>query len=154
MNQVGKASDSAQLKLLKAKASQVIAGGQGGLELGLGPPVRAVLPITSNRMAHLVYALARAYGQLGFEAATQGDEVFRQLVLARLIEPTSKQDSLRVLGEVGVKTVSHPTLNRRSPVYAAGEFRERPAQACGEQALLGPNALVLFNRSVLMPTST
>lgn len=47
-----------------------------------------------------------------------GDTVFRQLVLARIIEPTNKQDSLRVLGEVGVKAVSYPTVNRRLPVYA------------------------------------
>jgi len=34
---------------------------------------------------------------LGFEQAVSGDEVFDQLVLARIIEPTSKLDSLRVL---------------------------------------------------------
>jgi hypothetical protein len=34
---------------------------------------------------------------LGFGQATAGDEAFRQLVLARIIEPASKQDSLRVL---------------------------------------------------------
>jgi hypothetical protein len=36
---------------------------------------------------------------LGFESVTQGDNVFRDLVLARIIEPTSKFDAgrLRVL---------------------------------------------------------
>jgi hypothetical protein len=38
---------------------------------------------------------------LGFDRAGGGDEVFRQLVLARIIEPTSKLDSLRVLEEAG-----------------------------------------------------
>ena len=46
-------------------------------------------------------ALCRAYDALGFDHATGGDEVFRDLVLARIIEPTSKQDSLRVLAETG-----------------------------------------------------
>jgi len=32
-----------------------------------------------------------------FEQATSGDEVFRQLVLARIVEPASKLGSLRVL---------------------------------------------------------
>ena len=42
--------------------------------------------------------------------------MFRQLVLARIIEPTSKQDSLRVLAEVGVDPVpSYATLKRRLP---------------------------------------
>jgi hypothetical protein len=45
--------------------------------------------------------LCRAYDVLGFGEAAGGDEVFRQLVLARIIEPPSKQDSLRVLEEVG-----------------------------------------------------
>jgi hypothetical protein len=40
--------------------------------------------------------LSAAYDVLGFDEAAEGDEVFRQLVLARIIEPTSKQDSLRV----------------------------------------------------------
>jgi len=35
------------------------------------------------------------------DRAAGGVEVFRQLVLARIIEPTSKADSLRVLCEVG-----------------------------------------------------
>ena len=45
------------------------------------------------------------------------DEVFCQLVLARIIEPTSKQDSMRVLEEVGVGSASYATLKRRLPGY-------------------------------------
>ena len=44
----------------------------------------------------------RAYEVLGFNTAAGGDEVFRDLVLARIIEPTSKADSLRVLDETGM----------------------------------------------------
>jgi hypothetical protein len=44
-------------------------------------------------MGHLWDGLCRAYDVLGFPQATGHDEVFRQLVLARIIEPTSKQDS-------------------------------------------------------------
>jgi hypothetical protein len=47
-------------------------------------------------------ALCRGFDVLGFADATGGDEVFRQLVLARIIEPTSKLDSLRVLAEAGI----------------------------------------------------
>jgi hypothetical protein len=52
-------------------------------------------------MGHLLDALEHVYGVLGFGDATGGDEVFRQLVLARIIEPVSKLDSLRVLEEAG-----------------------------------------------------
>jgi len=63
-------------------------------------------------------ALGRVYDTLGFAAAAGGDEVFRALVLARIIEPTSKLDALRVLEEAGVDAPSYATLKRRLPVYA------------------------------------
>ena len=75
--------------------------------------------------------------------------MFRQLVLARIIEPTSKQDSLRVLAEVGVEAMSYRTLNRRLPVCAAPDWRHRIAAACAASAALGPASLVLYDVSTL-----
>jgi hypothetical protein len=46
-------------------------------------------------------ALDRGYRALGL-AAADGDKVFRQLVLARIIEPADKLDSVRVLEEAGI----------------------------------------------------
>ena len=40
------------------------------------------------------------------------DEAFRALVLGRIIEPTSKLDTVRVLGEVGVGSPSRVTFMR------------------------------------------
>jgi hypothetical protein len=54
--------------------------------------------------------------------ATSGDEVFRQLVLARIIEPVSKLDSLRVLEEAGAAPASHATLK-----WCTGISGEPPA---------------------------
>ena len=47
------------------------------------------LEIISTRSGHLWAALCRDYQVLGFDTATGGDGVFRDLVLARIIEPTS-----------------------------------------------------------------
>jgi hypothetical protein len=80
---------------------------------------------------------------------TGGDEVFRQLVCARIIEPTSKQDSLRVLEETGVVGPSYPTLNRRLPVFAKAAFRKALSKACADHAALGPASLVLYDVSTL-----
>jgi hypothetical protein len=44
---------------------------------------------------------------LGLQDATGGDDVFRHLVLARIIEPVSKLDSLRVLEEAGITPTSY-----------------------------------------------
>ena len=79
-------------------------------------------------MGHLWDALSRAYDAFGFEKAAGGDEVFRQLVLARIIEPTSKLDSLRVLEEAGVDPASYRTVNRRLPVYAKDDLAPRPGR--------------------------
>ena len=86
---------------------------------------------------------------LGFTRATGGNELFRQLVLARIIEPTSKQDSLRVLEEAGVDAASYATLNRRLPAYAQDSWRRGLATACGAHGALGPASLVLYYMSTL-----
>jgi len=95
------------------------------LDLGLAAQSDSEpLPITSSKFAHLWEALCWAYEVLGFDKAAGGDEAFRQLVLARIIEPTSKVDSLRVIEETGVAPVSYPTLNRlvrESMVIGQGE---------------------------------
>jgi hypothetical protein len=156
---IGSAHDELELEALKAAARQRLAGGQVELELGLETSISAAvvsevvsarpLPIASSRMGHLWDGLSSAYDLLGFARAAGGDEVFRQLVLARIIEPTSKQDSLRVLAEVGVDTVSYPTLNRHLRGYAAEGFRGKLAAACAAHARLGPASLVLYDVSTL-----
>jgi hypothetical protein len=100
-------------------------------------------------MGHLWEALVHAYAALGFERAAGGDEVFRRLVLARIIEPTSKLDTVRVLEEVGVGSASYPTINRRLRVYARSTWRTKLAKACAGRAGLGPASLVLYDVSTL-----
>ncbi len=103
---LGSAHDDAELAGLRAAAVQRLAGGQDELDLGLDGAEQGPLPITGSRMAHLWDALERAYVAVGLQAATGADTVFRDLVLARIIEPTSKLDSLRVLTETGVPPAS------------------------------------------------
>jgi hypothetical protein len=95
------------------------------------------------RRCHLVDALEHAYRVLGFEDAADRDEVFGHLVLARIIEPTSKLDSLRVLDEAGVTAASYRTLKRRLPAYAEETWRQGLTEACAAHAGLGPASLVL-----------
>jgi hypothetical protein len=85
----------------------------------------------------------------GLGAANGGDEVFRGLVLARIIEPSGKLDSLRVLEEAGVAGASYRTVLRRLPAYAKDEFRQEVSAACAAHAKLGPASLVLYDVSTL-----
>jgi hypothetical protein len=130
---IGSAHDDAELEILKAVARQRLAAGQGELNLGPGFGGRSPggpLPITSSRMEHLLDALGRGYDVLGFGRATAGDEMFRQLVLARIIEPASKLDSLRVLEEAGEAPASYATLKRRLPAMR----RRHGGRSCPRRA--------------------
>jgi hypothetical protein len=100
-------------------------------------------------MGCLLDALTRAYDVLGFCTAAGGDEVFRGLVLARIIEPASKLDSLRVLEEAGAAAPSYRTVLRRLPAYAKESFRQELSAACAAHARLGPASLVLYDVSTL-----
>jgi hypothetical protein len=147
---LGSAHDDAELEALKAAAWQRVAAGQRELGLGAGGPgPGGPLPITSSRMGHLVEALERAYRVLGFEDAAGRDDVFRQLVVARIIEPVSKLDSIRVLKEAGVTPASYRTIERRLPAYAQEEWRQLLSAACAAHAGLGPASLGLYDVSTL-----
>jgi hypothetical protein len=147
---IGSARDDAGLELLKAAAQQRLAAGQGELDLGLdGGAPGGPLPVTASRMGCLLGALSRAYDVLGLDRAAGGDEVFRGLVLARIIEPASKLDSLRVLEEAGAAFASYRTVLRRLPVYAKEAFRQELSAACAAHARLGPASLVLYDVSAL-----
>lgn len=148
---LGSAHDEARLELLKAAAEQRLAAGQQSLDLGLDRPGSpgAPLEIVASSSAHLWDALCAAYRVLGFDMAAGGDEVFRDLVAARIIEPTSKVDALRVLEETGVESAAYRTLKRRLPVFAKPEFRQSLSAACAAHAQLGPASLVLYDVTTL-----
>jgi len=150
IDHIGSAHDDAELELLKAAARQRLAAGQGELDLGLDAVAAGgPLPITASRMGCLLDALSRAYDVLGFGQASGADEVFRGLVLARIIEPVSKADSLRVLEEAGLAGPSYATLKRRLPAYARQAWRRKLSAACAAHAGLGPASLVLYDVSTL-----
>ena len=147
---LGSAHDEVELAALKAAAAERLAAGQTELDLGIAGHLEpGTLPILSSRMTPLWDALCAAYRFLGFESATKGDTVFRDLVLARIIEPSSKVDAERVLIEVGVSPASYATVKRRLRGYAQPKWRQSLAAACAAHAGLGPASLVLFDVSTL-----
>ncbi|MFZ0528968.1 MAG: IS1634 family transposase [Propionicimonas sp.] len=146
---IGSAHDVVELELLRAVAAQRLHAGQDSLDFGDGQPDAAELPILSTQSKRLWDVLEAGYRVVGLDRACGQDEVFEQLVLARIIEPTSKLDTIRVLEEVGVPTVSYPTINRRLARYATSEWRARVAQACAGHVGLGPATLVLYDVTTL-----
>ena len=76
--------------------------------------------------------------------------MFRELVLARIIEPTSKLDSLRVLDETGVDAAVLRDAQASPARYAGNPCGAgTSAAACAAHAALGPARLVLYDVSTL-----
>ena len=90
------------MEILKAVAQQRMTEGQDELDFGAGQPRGRALTIRGSRAEHLWEALSAGYRAVGLESTSGADAVLKQLVLARIIEPTSKLDSIRVLDEVGI----------------------------------------------------
>ena len=146
---IGSAHTPEDVEVLKAVARQRLHAGQDTFDFGDGRPAGATLPILSKRSQLLWDVLGLAYARLGFDAVCGQDEVFKALVLARLIEPTSKLDSIRVLEEIGIAAPSYPTINRRLAGYATDEWRQQLAVACAAHVGLGPATLVLYDVTTL-----
>lgn len=89
------AHDEAKLAALVQAGREKIAAGSGQRSLYLeslaADSARVVAPavVESKRSALLWEVLTGACEALGLDEAVGGDEGFRQMVLARLIEPTS-----------------------------------------------------------------
>lgn len=147
---VGTAHSPAELAVLVAEARRRVRPGQEALDLGIGGEEvqdrQGV--ITSKRHAVLWQVLTAAYDRLGFDVV--GDEAFKQLVLARLIEPTSKADSLRVLAELGIGHASLRTMFRTLKRAGEGNYRDQVAAACFTHAAAhGDVSLCLYDVTTL-----
>jgi len=154
LEHVGTARNEAELAVLLEIARAKIHPGQGELELGVssGGPASGTGVITGKRSALLWQVLTHVYAHLGFDAI--GDEAFKQLVLARLIEPTSKADSVRVLDEVGIPHASLRTIFRSLARAQERDYRSSIARACFEHASTsGDVSLCLYDVTTLYFTA-
>nr|WP_176789336.1 IS1634 family transposase [Tessaracoccus flavus] len=149
MDHIGSAHTAEDVEVLKAAARQRMSAGQDELDFGDGRPRGQALPIRSSRAEFLWEALSAAFRAVGLEKTSGADEVFKQLVLARVIEPTSKLEAIRVLDEVGIQAASYPTMNRRLPMYATDTWRRGLAAGFADLVGLGPATLILYDVTTL-----
>jgi transposase len=84
---------------------------------------------------------------LGFNLL--GDPDFAYLCVARLVEPTSKVDSLRVLSDLGVTGVDKNRLFRCLKRASTGDYRSKLAAQCFAQAQKSGITLVLYDVTTL-----
>ena len=153
LEHVGTAHDDAELAALMALARKKLYPGQGELALeGMPGPVTdgraGAAVITSKSNSVLWQVLRTGYDRLGFD--TIDDEAFAQLVLARIVEPTSKADSLRVLDDLGIPHASLRTMFRSLRRVEDRGYRAMIASACFAHAVVaGDVSLCLYDVTTL-----
>jgi len=151
IDHIGSAHDEGQLALLLETARARLHTGQQMLPIddGLagGRPIGE--PVVEDTASLIVWeTLEAVYASLGFDQI--GDNAFKTLVLARIIEPTSKADTVRVLAELGVAGPSRVTFMRCLKRVIERDYRTMIAKACHTRAVRdGGLALVLYDLTTL-----
>lgn len=152
---LGSAHGDAELAVLVAIARERVAEMNGQEQLDLAsltpasPPRSAGPTVTGARSRVLWEVLEGAYAQLGFDAV--GNDTFRKLVLARVVEPTSKADTLRVWDELGVPAApSLSTVWRTLARCVKDDWRAQLATAAYSHATRdGALTVVLYDVTTL-----
>ena len=143
---IGSAHNDADLQTLLALAKQQLLGSQ----LSLLPDTPTPLQVRLRQsVSQLLYdSLVGLYDQLGFHQLK--DETFAALCIARLIEPTSKLDSLRVLADLGITGFSNTSVHRCLKRVIANNYRDQLAKLCFAQASKGTGiTLMLYDVTTL-----
>lgn len=151
IDHIGSAHDEATLALLLQAAHERIHAGQEPLPLPAEDQDghRAAGPVVSATASLVLWqALERVYADLGFDAIR--DKTFKQLVLGRIVEPTSKTDTLRVLAEVGVWAPSISAVKDCLKRVVARDYRATISASCYQHATTGGLlGAVLYDLSTL-----
>jgi transposase len=145
---IGSAHNTQELEMLEALATQRLPGAkqQSLLPDQQPEPVAIKLGHTASRL--LYNTLSSQYDLLGFDSL--GDEDFRRLCIARLVEPTSKLDSIRVLADLGIDGGSEDRLYRCLKRVITNKYQDELAKLCFAHASQGTGiTLVLYDVTTL-----
>jgi len=118
----------------------------------VGRPVGRVLvepaAVLATASSLLYDVIGGVYDDLGFDVVA--DKVFKSLVVAQIVEPTSLLDVDRVLAELGQVGVSRSIRERTLDRCMSGAYRSKIAKACFKHASTsGDISLVLYDVTTL-----
>ncbi len=150
LTHIGTAHKEAELKALLALAHEKIHENQIAFDFATlfqngGDGTRLYLEKSYSEL--LWNTLSQVYDQLGFGKI--GDHVFKQLVLTRIIEPTSKLDTIRVLADLGLDTPSNTGIHRCLRDTVSQDYRGRLSEACFTHVKPSALRLVLYDVTTL-----
>jgi hypothetical protein len=148
---IGSGHTEDEVALLVQLAEERRHAGQQVLDLGepAGGEARGAAAVVEGTASLILWqVLNQVYDGLGLDRV--GDEAFRALVLARIVEPTSKLDTVRVLGELGVASPHRVTFMRCLKRVVERDYRAVVADAChGHATRADALAVVLYDLTTL-----
>lgn len=125
IDHIGSAHSKEDLETLLALGRKRLLGDQQ-LLFSESPPLMVHLRQSVSSL--LLKVLTEQYNYLGFNQLK--DEIFSYLCIARIVEPTSKLDSIRVLGDLGIRRLSKNRLYRCLGQIIARGYRTTLANHC------------------------
>jgi hypothetical protein len=138
---LGSAHTDKELSILLSLAKERLQAGQQSLFLAPVSAFRVGIKQTFSRL--LFKVLKEQYDYLGF--AKLNDEYFACLSIARIVEPTSKLDSLRVLSDLGIGNLSKDRLYRCLSRVIGKDYRSMISRLCFNHAASHGLNLVLYD---------
>jgi hypothetical protein len=146
---IGSAHNEADLQLLLTLAKKRLTAGQLSLFPDNSSPdsPRSRIVLRRSYSGLLYRMLDKQYQQLGFD--TLQDIHFKYLCIARLVEPVSKLDSIRVLAELGIDSISKDMLYRCLKQVIKKDYRDIISTKCYAHATAKGISLVLYDVTTL-----
>jgi len=145
VDHIGSAHSQAQLDLLIETARKKVIGGQ--LPLFSEPKTKSSILSLSAASLFLYQTLQGVYRRLMFNQLN--DVVFEQLVIARLIEPSSKLDTIRILDDLGLQPPSYTGIHRCLKRVIDDDYRHQLAKLCFQASSPFNLSLLLYDVTTL-----
>jgi hypothetical protein len=145
IDHIGSAHNQTELDALVALAKKRLQGNQQSFF----PDVNSTITIQLKQSCSslLWQILRQQYDQLGFNQLA--DDVFASMCIARLVEPTSKLDSLRVLADLGAHQFDRNQLYRCLQKVIEKDYRSTISQLCFNYTASRSLSLLLYDVTTL-----
>lgn len=145
IDHIGSAHNQAELTTLIALAKEQLHANQQSLFPDNASSLTIQLKQSCSSL--LWQVLRQQYDQLGFNQLV--DEVFAALCIARLVEPTSKLDSIRVLADLGINQFDKNNLYRCLKKVIDNNYRSIISQLCFNNSASCGLSLLLYDVTTL-----
>lgn len=137
---LGSAHSDKELSILLSLAKDRLHAGQQAL-FATATALKVAIKQTFSSL--LFKVLKEQYDCLGFTVLN--DEYFTYLSLARIVEPTSKLDSLRILSDLGIRNLSKDQLYRCLSRVIEKDYRSVISRLCFHHAAAYGLNLLLYD---------